>query len=307
MKKRKFYKDIINHGYQRTADGGVLFYTQSDHLVYFTIYCTVARKYGVKVLSLCQMPDHLHDAVTARTYHAYYGFKQEVNSRFAKEYNEQCQSQGPVFETPFGSAPKAGIKKGRSNLIYIANNAVERQLVTRAEDYRWNYLAYSLSSHPFSDPIVIRHASKALRTALRIAEAQFKAGRPLNYTLLKNLTKDLTPGEIQQFTDRVVSLYNVIDYAEASRYFETLMEMFIAIHADTGSEFDLNETFVGKSDKPYAQMTRILLETGKWKDIHEILALSRESKLELFELLREQTSVMGEQIGKYLHLPIVKK
>lgn len=307
MKKRKFYKDIINHGYQRTADGGVLFYTQSDHLVYFTIYCCVARKYGVKVLALCQMPDHLHDAVTARSYQAYSGFKKEVNSRFAKEYNEECHRQGPVFETPFGSAPKIGIKKGRSNLIYIANNAVERQLVTRAEDYRWNYLAYSLSSHPFSDPLVIRRASKGLRTALKIAEAQFKAGRPLNYTLLKNLTKDLTPEEIQQFTDWVVSTYNVIDYTEASRYFDTLAEMFIAIHADTASEFDLNETFVGKSDKPYAQMTRIILGTGKWNDIHEIIALDRESKLELFNLLRKQTGAMSEQIGKYLHLPIIKK
>ena len=307
MKKRKFYKDIINHGYQRTADGGVLFYTQSDHLVYFTIYCTVARKYGVKVLSLCQMPDHLHDAVTARSYKAYYGFKQEVNSRFAKEYNEQCKSRGPVFETPFGSAPKVGIKKGRSTLIYIANNAVERQLVARAEDYRWNYLAYSLSSHPFSEPIVTRHASKSLRTALKIAKAQFKAGLPLNYTLLKNLTRDLTAGEIQQFIDWIISTYNVIDYIEAGRYFDTVMEMFIAIHADTGSEFDLNETFVGKSDKPYAKMTRILLETGEWKDIHEILALNQESKLELFEWLREKTSAMGEQIGKYLHLPIIKK
>lgn len=307
MKKRRFYKDIINHGYQRTADGGVLFYTQSDHLVYFTIYCTTARKYGVKVLSLCQMPDHIHDAVTARSYRAYYGFKQEVNSRFAKEYNGNCHTQGPVFETPFGSAPKTGIKKGRSNLIYIANNAVERQLVTRAEDYRWNYLAYSLSSHPFSDPIVIRHSSNALRSALQIVGAQFKAGQPLNYILLKNLTKDLTPEEIQQFTDRVVSIYNVIDYTEASRYFDTLMDMFIAIHADTGSEFDLNETFVGKSDKPYAQMTRIVLETGKLTDIHEILTLDREKKQKLFELLRIQTSVMGEQIGKFLHLPIIKK
>ena len=66
MKSRKFYRDIINHCYQRTADGGVLFYTTSDHLVYFTMYCIVAKKYGIKVFSLCQMPDHVHDAVAAR-------------------------------------------------------------------------------------------------------------------------------------------------------------------------------------------------------------------------------------------------
>ena len=45
MKRRGFYKDILTHCYQRSADDGVLFYTYGDHLVYFTLYCTLARKH----------------------------------------------------------------------------------------------------------------------------------------------------------------------------------------------------------------------------------------------------------------------
>ena len=90
MKSRKFYRDIINHCYQRTADGGVLFYTTSDHLVYFTMYCIVAKKYGIKVFSLCQMPDHVHDAVAARNQSDLVEFKRELNSRFARDYNKHC-------------------------------------------------------------------------------------------------------------------------------------------------------------------------------------------------------------------------
>lgn len=302
MKRRVFYPDIINHCYQRSADGGVLFYTQSDHLIYFTNYCIMARKHNVKVLSLCQMPDHVHDAISARHRDNLVKFKREVNGCFTRAYREYTRTEGPVFETPYGSAPKLGAKKGRTNLIYIANNPVERQLVTKAEDYRWNYLAYFLSPNPFSDPIVIRRASKPLRRAVKMTKAQFQAGLPMNYVLLNNLTKELTSAEIQQFIDFVITTYNVIDYLEALRYFDHFADMMVSIHANTGSEYDLNEIFVGKSDKPYAQMTRILMKEADIQDIHDILSMSPEGKMELFRILRLHTGVMNEQIAKFLHL-----
>lgn len=302
MKSRKFYKDIINHCYQRTADNGVLFYTVSDHLVYFTIYCVVAKKHGIKVLSLCQMPDHIHDAVIAKSQNNLTEFKREVNSRFARGYNKYCGTKGPVFEMPFGSAPKYGDKKARSVIVYIGNNPVERLLVTYAEEYRWNYLAYAFCPHPFSEKIVIRRSSKALRAAVKVVKAEYKAGRPLNYTLIKNMTKELSPSERQQFTDFVISTYNVIDFNAACKFFDTYSDMIASMHAITGSEHDLNEVFVGKSDKPYSRMTSIITSSTDYKDIHQILALDKDAKWQLFLLLREKTNVMGAQIYKFLHL-----
>lgn len=164
-----------------------------------------------------------------------------MNSRFAKMYNANAGTTGPVFETPFGSAPKQGAKKARTNLIYIANNPVERQLVTCAEDYRWNYLAYMVTNHPFSKDIVIRRSSKALCRAVKTVRAQFQNGFPMNYTLLKNITKDLTPEEIRQITDFIISTYNVIDYPQFIRFFDNYADMMTSIHATTGSEYDLNE------------------------------------------------------------------
>lgn len=306
MKSRKFFKDILNHCYQRSADGGVLFYTTRDYLVYFTLYCVLARKYGIQVLALCQMPDHVHDATVARRLKDLVGFKRELNARFARMYNTLAGITGPVFETPFGSAPKQGAKKARTNLIYIANNPVERQLTSAAEEYRWNYLTYYVSSHPFSAPLVIRRASKAMRAAVRVVKARFRAGLPLNYTLIGNLTRDLTPSERQQFTDVVISTYNVIDYPSAIRFFDNFADMMKSIHANTGSEYDLNEVFVGKSDKPYAQMTQILLEECGYEDIHEMLALDITEKRRLFDILRRRSFAMGAQIARYLHLPLRK-
>jgi len=51
--------------------------------VYFTTYCLLAKKHNVKVLSLCQMPDHVHDTVVVKKVEQLSCFKQEVNSRFS--------------------------------------------------------------------------------------------------------------------------------------------------------------------------------------------------------------------------------
>ena len=306
MERRKFYNNILHHCYQRTADDGVLFYTLSDHLVYFTLYCVLARKYSIRVLALCQMPDHVHDGIIARRQQDFVEFRREQNARFAKMYNANAGTSGPVFESPFGSAPKLGAKIARTNIIYIANNPVERQLVKQAEDYRWNYLAYMITSHPFSEEIIIRRASKALRNAIKTVRAQFKQGLPLNYTLLRNMFRELSSEERQQLTDFIISTYNVIDYWEACRYFDNYLDMIHSIHANTGSEYDLNEPFLGKSDKPFANMTHIMMRECGFEDIHEILRMDNEGKWKLFDILRKHTDVMGAQIAKYLHLPLEK-
>ena len=303
MKIRKFNSGILNHCYQPSADWGVLFYSRMDHLVFFTLYCVLARKYCIQVLALCQMPDHVHDSVVAKSKEDLTGFKKELNSRFAKMYNEFCGTTGPVFKTPFGSAPKKSAKAARTNVIYVANNAVERQLVKLAEDYRWNYLAYAFFKYPFSREIIIRRSAKALRAAVKVVTAQFKAGRPMNYALLKRLSKDLTPFEVDQFTDFIISTYNVIDYKAAIRLFDSYPDMMRAIHSNTGSEYDLNEVFLGRTDKPYAQMTRILMKYCGFKDIHEFLSLDKKRKQELYAILRKHTDVMDEQIFRYLHIP----
>lgn len=281
-----------------------MFYSYSDHLVYFTTYCMLARKYSIHVLELCQMPDHVHDAVSAQRPQDLEGFKRDVNSQFARSYNNYWQISGPVFEHPYGSAVKRGAKNGRTLIVYIGNNPVERQLVTQAEEYRWNYLAYACSDHPFSEKIVIRNASIPLRKAVKEVKAQFKAGVPMNYALLKRLFCSLDQKECQQLTDLIISTYNVIDYTEASRYFNSYEEMLVSMHANTGSEYDLNEVFVGKSDVCYGEMSVSLRNSGRVGDIHEILRMTLEQKRDTFQFLRQNSYAMGEQIAKFLHLPV---
>lgn len=302
MKRRPFKSGILNHCYQRSADHGLIFYSQSDYLVWFTIVCVTAPRYGVKILGLCPMPDHTHMAVVADTVKDLSGFMGAVNRSFSKMHNETCGLKGSWFESPFGSVPKQGNKQGRNCLIYVGNNPVERQLSVTAAEFRWTFLAYAVSNHPFSEKLVLRKASWNMRNAVREVRAQYKAGKPLRYNLLKRLVKKLNSQEIQQLTDFIINTYNVIDYHEALRFFDGRFEkMTAAMSLSTAKEFDLNETFVGWSDKPYAPMAQLLLKEKELPDIHNFLSWPREEKRNLYQLLKRKTDFMPEQISKFLH------
>lgn len=303
--KRTVIKGVLNHSYQRLIDRGILFYDVSDYLLYFTIFCVTACKYKVRVLKLVQMPDHVHHATIAEQNRELSRFMQEYASTFAREYNQAVGRKGPLWDTPFGSVPKTTDKKVRTCLIYLDNNPVERQLVTAAEDYRWNYLAYGKSDHPFSEAIKLREASMPLRRALQEVQALHKQGRYLPYLLLKRLFASLPDKrESKQLTDYIIHTYSIIDHQAAIRYFGSYEEELIAAHATTGSEYDIREHFMGKSDVYYRQMTELILRSGRVQHPHQVISLPIEEKWELFQYLRRETFATSEQIGAFLHLPI---
>ncbi len=304
--KRAFSSGILNHCYQRTIDDIVIFYNVSDYLVYFTLFCVTAKKYGVRVLALSPMPDHIHYSVITDSLAGLRAFVDEQTSLFSRANNESCHRRGPLFEVPFGSAPKNGAKKARANIIYVGNNGVERQLASKAEEYRWNFLAYAKSTHPFSEPLILRKASWYMNRAVREVRAEYKRGKPMTYPMLQRLFSKLEKRERLQLVDFIITTYNVIDYETAARFFDGYDNMISAMHSNTGSEYDLNEVFIGKSDRCYNKMTKILIRELSLKDIHVIFLLSEQKRTDLFIYLHGKVDANPRQIAKFLRIPFVE-
>ena len=303
--ERVVVKGVLNHCYQRTRKGVVLFYSVSDYLVHFTIFCTTARKYPIRVLSLCQMPDHIHSSVIAEDGEALAGFFRESSSLFSYQHNHTCHCSGALLEHPFGSAPKFGDKKIRTNLIYVGNNPVERHLAKRAEEYRWNYLAYAADPFAFSSKPTYRTSSFPLRQAIREVKATATRNVQMTYAQLQRLFRPLGLDERKQLVDFIISEYNVIDFKSAIRFFGSYEEMLIAMHATTGSEYDINEVSTGRSDACYAKMTAILMKKLGLKDIHDVLALPDSAKSDLFPLLLSLTGATPEQVAAFLRVTLM--
>ena len=305
-RRRKFISGILNHVYQRTVDRFLIFYSVSDYLVYVTMLCTIAPKYKVRVVMVSPMPDHIHLSVIANKVTDFSGFMCELTSTFARDRNNVCHHDGEFFESPFGSAPKYGNKKARSNIIYVGNNGPERRLAAKAELYRWNFLAYAFNDHPFSEPIIVRKCSWKMKKTLREVKACKAGGKYLSYRQLQRMFSGLDRREKEQLTDFIISTYNILEYQFAIGLFDSYEDLLIALHSNTGSEHDINEVFVGKSDACYSKMISIVMKHLDLNDIHDMLKLSMDEKFKLFQLLSMKTDALPEQIAAFLHIPVKK-
>ena len=298
---RRFVPGIPNHCYQKTIDGSVLFYSDTDYLVCFTHMCTSAISNNVKIMAVSLMPDHIHSNVSAPAIGNLNNYVKEYSSPFAKEQNIICGGRkGPIFKKSYGSAPKHGDKAVRTNIIYIGNNPVERRLCGRAEEYKWNFLPYAVSSHPFSEPIILNKASWNLRNAILEVKSLRKKLLPLKHAFLDRLLSKLNDREKAQLEDYIISIYNVIDYSAAIKYFGSYWAMIEAMHVSTGSEYDIKEEFTGWSDAWYDKMAALCRNQCRTDDIYAIFRLPDLEKQKLFSYLMTNTGATEKQIRKYL-------
>jgi len=305
MKIRRFKEGVLYHCCQRASDHGVLFYNIRDHIVFFTVFCAVAGRYDVKVVKLVQMPDHIHHSTIAHDLTQLSGFIRDYSSLFTKEYNAFYHRKGPLFDERYVCSIKTGDKIVRTNLLYLDNNPVERKLAARPEDYQFNYLAYGSSSHPFSEKIRLRHASMPLRRALKQVQYLHKKGQHLSYAVIARLFDSLSdPIEKDQLTDYIIKTYSVINHSLSNRYFGGYHNELLAAASNTGSEYDISESFMGRDDRFYARFSSILRSHGLVQDIHDILCMDERQKSELFMILRQFTSAPNKQIYAFLHLPV---
>lgn len=301
MKKRKVYAGEVHHVYQRTWNRGLIFYTILDYLVFFTVYCSQAKKREVEVLSLCPMPDHIHQILVAKSPVQLAGFIQNYARQFAWEWNRYRKKKGSLFQHPFDCAAKLGNKHVRTALACCNNNPVERKLTERAQDYRWTFLSYYKNKFPYSLPLNPSRAGKNLRIVLKEIRRIHQEGSHLTYSQLERWGKRVSAQEWAQVTDYIIGLWNVIDYEQAISYYGSFDAMLRAFHDNTGSEYDIKEDRDKYSDEVYADCSRILLSAGIGR-LQDIPSLPASQKVRLYNLLAQRSPARPRQIRKYLHL-----
>lgn len=303
-KKRKFYRGITNHVYQRTVDGEQLFYCLEDCLVFYTIFSVCARTAEIEVLEICIMHNHIHSLITAESIEQLSSFVDHYTSWFVREYNTYVNRKGKLFKKNFGSAPKWEEKKLRSAIIYIGNNPVEKHFCKRAIEHRWNFLAYKGCSHPFSEKLSKRRVSKTLQKALKEVNLMVKLNLPLKYAQTIRLLEKLTLKERDQLTDYIIHSYSPIDYERLSAHFKSYESMLAAMESTTGDDFDINERRDGFSLTAFNEMMRYMERSMKKHEVRKVTAFSLDKKMQLRHELHCNTSATEYQICNFLHMKI---
>ena len=265
-RKTKYDCRGIAHIYQRGLNMSVIFYSVKDILVFYTILYVLKKKYKITVLGVVFMYNHYHLLIKAKSQEVVSCFMRDLETTYSKEFNKDTGIKGHVFEPRYGLSNKKWDKKQREAAAYLYNNPVEKQLSARAVEYRWNFLAYAVSNHPFSDKLVVRKASTQLKKCLQEVRFKFNHGDFLNYTVLKNCFKRLTRNEINQIVDFILTTYNVVDYNEAISLYGSYEKMLIAFDSNTGSDHDMKEEYSDNSYKGYISSIKALSNVYEFGD-----------------------------------------
>lgn len=306
-RKRKFYKGALNHVYQRAIDGVQLFYNDEDCLVFYSIFSVCARGDNIKALELCIMHNHVHVLIDTENVHELSLFMDRVSAWFVRAYNCRHGRKGQLLKKSFGSAPKWEDKKKRSTAIYIGNNPVEKRFCRYAEEYRWNFLAYAKSDHPFSDPIKSTKSSQNLKRFIKIVDSLIELNLPLRYSLLHTFRSQLNAKEYEQLVDHAISGYLPFDFDALFSLFKSYDDMILAMHSTTGSEYEIKEDRDDFSLASFMEMMRYM--QGHYSDdfVAKMISLPLEDKFKLVSELQAHTSASNHQICKFLHIRLEKK
>lgn len=307
-KKRKFIPGECMHIYQREVKGYNIFYDLEDFLVFYMIFSSTARQYGVKVLMLCLMPNHVHILLSADNLENISRFIMCYTSIFVREYNGDLGRKGQLFHKSFGSAPKKGGKSIRSTIVYIGNNPVEKDLSSVAEDYRWNFLKY-VKRRIDGVRVPVRSVSERLGKCFKVIEGVAARMAYLNYRQLRRLMERLDTKEREQLSDYILMTFYPFDTDALMGFYDSYGDMLNAMHSTAGKEFDIKEQYYPESDIAYRNMTEVLkrdfCDTFLGR-IRMVTVLPFESKFKIARHLLAKTSASIYQISRFLHLPVTK-
>ena len=300
--KRRMPPETFQHIYQRSINQFIIFYSMEDRLVYFTIFAVLARTYRIVVLALALMFDHIHSLIQASERKTYATFIGVVTLTFALAYNRDSGRKGALFEKAYSNAPKRRDKDVRTCIAYNYNNSVEKKLFARAEEDRWNFLAYVDNPHPFSAPIDRKKASKKLIRSMEAATRYHKRNEYLDYPVVRALFDGLGVDEREQLLDFIISLYLPIDRERLLGFYKSYEDMVIAINSNTGSEYDINEFFDPESHQDFAQMLEITGRSSFADDPRSIILAPLAQRRQIANTLLRLTGGSRNHVKRFLHL-----
>ena len=143
-----------------------------------------------------------------------------------------------------------------------------------------------------------------MRRAVAEVRALRESDTPLGYDFIDRIIKGLSVREIRQLTDFIVVSYNCIDYQDLSSYYSNFETLLIAVHSNTGSEYQIKEEITQGADTIFIRMASVIKKMTHYKDMREVLALPDLDRRRIAWILSAETGATPRQISKFLQISL---
>jgi len=146
---------VTNRGVERRR----LFFDDPDYGQFLGLLARGRRKFAIRMLGLCLMPNHFHLVIQPEEEGALSAYLHWVQGIYSRELRERTQTvgHGHVFQQRFWSGPIEDGFHLLNVLRYVEANPVKGELVAKAEDWPWGSLAFRHSrDSDFLDVLPIR-------------------------------------------------------------------------------------------------------------------------------------------------------
>jgi putative transposase len=138
---------IVFHVLNRSARRSRLFFEPADYLEFEGVLAVALRKFNVRLLAYCVMPNHWHLVLWPEA-DDLPRFMHWLTLIHARQWHDSKGSngQGYVYQDRYRAIPVQGDNHLLTLIRYVERNPLRAGLVERAENWRWSSLWYGRSN-----------------------------------------------------------------------------------------------------------------------------------------------------------------
>ena len=138
------YYHILN----RANRGVEVFHEPGDYHAFIGLMCRAQALVGLPIIAACLMPNHVHLVVHPRDGGDIPKWTRWLFTTHVRHYHEKYRTSGRLWQGRY----KAFLAQDDHYLLtlmrYVERNALRKNLVTRAENWRWGSLHWRLHDRP---------------------------------------------------------------------------------------------------------------------------------------------------------------
>lgn len=138
---------LAQHVLNRGNDRKRIFHKDGDYRAFLRLLANAQRRYPVKVIAYCIMPNHFHLIVIPESATALSAYMRWLLTAHVRQYHQHYETSGNghIYQGRFKNFPIQTDAHLLRVWAYVEANPLRARLVRRAEEWRWSSLSTNRS------------------------------------------------------------------------------------------------------------------------------------------------------------------